>query len=359
MTAALFSGAARMQESARGGRDLLRAAASVESASLDLGRLLRSPTLRAMRDPVAALATGLPGLDALADALGRLEEPSGDAVRRGARPGATAPAVSAPGTSPTGRVRPGSPAREAHRTAGGGSRNRSGGEPTPVSDRAAVPRATARAADRTSAAPALVVPDPHGSRTGEPRGQVAGTGAGARVAAAIAGPAHTAPAWPRTTTGTLPARATLPAASTLPTLTTADLAAAAGLRTGSGRSAGSEPSSRATPLLPPTGEAPGEPDQPEARDRPVPRLPSAPSVLPTPTAAGALGELVTRWQQGAGSGTPTAATWADTGRPVTPTGHVDRPAVVDDQLTVDRVERAVDEMLRREAEQHGLTGVDR
>ncbi len=338
-----------MQASTRGGHQVLRAAASVESASLELGRLLHRPVLRVAGNQLSALRAGVPDLSLLEAVLGRLTAGSSDAVSGVARPGASTPAPTRAGIRDrAGGPAPGSRAPN-HVTTSADTRrfppSAHAGTAAGVGSRKS---GTASSGDAIAGRHGVEVGDHSlGVHSDDP---VTGA-ASARVAAAIAGVLDQVTARPPTT-------ADGPVSSpTPPALTTADLAAAAGLRT-----VLAQPSSSVTP-----DEQPRVPSETDSHHESGPRPPSAPRLAPEPAAVGALGELVTRWQQVSDSGTGTAASASasgspDNGRPSTPPLTFDRPAGFDDQLAVEQVEqveRVVEEMLRREAEQHGLTGVDR
>ena len=89
----------------------------------------------------------------------------------------------------------------------------------------------------------------------------------------------------------------------------------------------------------------------------------AAAVAPAAEALGALGELLSRWQEPTTAPDTTApspstspfaplSTAATTGF-TTPAGA---PGPDDGELDLDRVQLALDELLRREVEQHGLDG---
>jgi hypothetical protein len=167
--------------------------------------------------------------------------------------------------------------------------------------------------------------------------------------------------------GGRPSAATSPLGATLDRITTAALAAAARLSPTTGATSdGSTAPSTATDHEPTAGER-------DAADSTAPRSvtgPAAPwaSAPPSPALAtgdlgGALGELVGRWQQS--EALPEPAPMSAPRSPFAPlataltTGFADGGRSPDgsaDEVSLDQLQAALDELLRREAEQHGLEG---
>jgi hypothetical protein len=362
MSPGASGGNGRAWRSTVGGRSVSRTVAAVQGASLRTFPLVRPARLLSLDNPFEALLAGPPSLEVLGETAARVG--GGESANpRGRRSPQSAP-----------RPGPGSPTAPAASTTSSlndlpslATRSATAGSRPAVASRSTAP---ARAADLGTAQPA-------GADNG---GSVNARGAGSDRAATTA--------YSRATGAPLPdhpAPASGALAATLDRISASALAAAA--RQDSGRERASSATAASGPAE--GSEVTGEPDatgsrpsggQPTLPGPPglagLPGLPAASastsstsstSSAPDPLAAafggGALGELVARWQQS--EQLPELAPMTASRSPFAPlataatTGYADprrAPDGAGDEVSLDLVQSALDELLRREAEQHGLEG---
>lgn len=323
--------------STAGGRSVSHVAAAVEGASLRTLPLVSPVWLLSLINPLAALLAGPPSLEILGETAARARggESEGRRQRRSLRaasgPGQSSSPTAAAASTPSVHGLPSLSAPSASTTAR--SHGASNGN---ASTRSAV---LGRAARGNADASGQASPDPS---------------AATRVAA-VGGSAADPASAPRSALG-----------ETLDRITTSALAAAARLDSGA-----RTPSSGSTEPAPGTGDEPtfSGSDGTGSSFGPLPPPASTASTpaAPLPAAAGlggsALGELVGRWHQSEALPEPAPMTasrspFAPLATAVT-TGFVEAgrsPDGAADEVSLDQVQLALDELLRREAEQHGLEG---
>lgn len=337
----------RAWRSTAGGRSVSRAAAAVQGASLRTLPLVSPVWLLSLVNPLAALLAGPPSLEILGETAARASggESEGRRQRRSPRaasgPGHSSSPTAAPASTPSVHGLPSLSAPSAWTTARAHSAH---------GEAASMPSAALGRAAHGTASPT--------TRAGT------GTPAVGRAADAVRRSASE----PGAPAAAQPPAATSPLGAALDRITTSALAAAARPSTTPGATGnGSTSPSPGTDQEPPAGEW-------EATDSASPRSVAGP-VAPwasaasssTPAAAdlggGALGELVGRWQQS--EQRPEQAPMSASRSPFAPlasaltTGFAEAgrsPDGAGDEVSLDQLQLALDELLRREAEQHGLEG---
>jgi hypothetical protein len=345
----MTSGAGRAWRSTVGGRSVSRTAAAIQGASLRTLPLVRPAMLASLTNPLEPLLAGAPSLDVLGETAARV---TGGAQR--SRAGT--PPAQRPGQSPaTGSATSSAPAT---------------GSPQALSGRSApaVPSPNGTQNRRPVGLNGTVTaPSPAGGKNGNSALSAADLTNGAGQSGPIT----------LGTTGQSSARTSgehagndspsAPAlAAVLDRVTNRALAAAA--RLDSGRSA-SAPAPAANPVATPSGVPDVDGDATRGRPPQQPLGPAASaSSAPAPFAeapvGGALGELLGRWQQSASL--PDLSPMAASHSPFAPlstaatTGFAQTGGSPDsgggDEVSLDQVQLALDELLRREVEQHGLEG---
>ena len=351
MTRAAPTRGGRAWRSTVGGRSVPRAAAAVQGASLRSLPLVRDARLAVLTDPLELLRAGPPSLEALGESAGRVTgAPAG--VRRGAGGPTPAPVqrnvvrAAAP-FAPSSSGPPATTWRSGTMSAHGTGEHHPGTEPPSAGRRLAGDQRGPSPADvwttaaRRNPGPASLRPDPvrafPGRSTPSDRAvsDPAGDGAVGRTTAAAL-----------------------------------DTAARVGLRHAPTTAPNAPLTPAMTPVEPRTddrsGSAPTTPRVDPAASSATSTTASPGGRLHAPALdSGALGELLGRWEDSTRP-TDAASTTGPTARsPFAPlstaatTGFAaperSSDAAVDD-VSVDQVEVALGELLRREVEQHGLEG---
>ena len=344
-------GRGRARRSTSGGLAVPRTATAIRAAALPTLPLVRPLRLAALADPLASLTAEPPGVDALGEAASRAEG-DGTGTRAGRRRQAAPGGAGQRPGAPPAEARTGWPGRTSSIPDGG--RSRSGSAPA-----AAAPSLTASPA--ASPAPLPWAPS-------ERRGSATRSGAGGAPAGRMSA-AELAEAARRDLLGAdLPGRpAAEPRTRAAGSSGPDDHAATPAVDSDGSPESGAP----ARPSMPPVGTPP-PPDSaaatwpPRAGPAPVASEPPGPVAPATDagalSAAGALGELVDRWQQAVVPEHPGTTGAPSPFVPLTPTsadpateaaGHADAG---DDRDALEWVGLALDELLRREVEQHGLEG---
>jgi hypothetical protein len=324
----------RVWRSTAGGRSVARAMATVQATGLRTLPLVLPARFTVLDEPALALVAGPPALDVLAEVVDRLEPASAEAQRR--------PHAARPLRSSATTVTP----RDVTTAGWSGTVGASAATPlTMVQPSVGVTagRRALRPVPDGSSPPGSPAPHPPVAAGPGPalRARPAGPSSREIARAAYAGGTHNGEA-PRDppTGGSQPVTAT-------PVMTPAE----AGV-----------PESSTSPT-----QAGGH------RSVRVPLIGVEPGVSATGQASAALGELVARWQNSAVTepthvGTAIAPPFVPLTDLGVPAGSATAPRAdgivrgpggttpTGDVPTLDRVERALEELLRREVEQHGLEG---
>jgi len=332
MTRGAPTGGGRAWRSTVGGRSISRTAAAIQGASLRTLPLVRPAVLAILTNQFERLLAGPPSLDLLGEKAAQVT--GADTRARSSRP--LAPKAPRPVQRPSTRsATPSTPS--------------SSGLPAVSGRVASTPPSPGGA--RNGTAPLPSAPLGEGDQRSEST-PFAPTSPGRSTGAGGVGRAGNQPA-------SAPALAT-----TLDRITASALAAAARLDSGRPPTTPVErsaaPPSGAPEVESYTAHRRSSPEQPAAAG-------AAASSAPVPLAAalggGALSELVGRWQQSASL--PEPAPLAALRSPFAPlstaatTGFAESrrsPDGAADDVSLDQVQLALDELLRREVEQHGLEG---